>query len=158
MSRTNRDPDNSIFCWSKPPYQKWDWVDLKTILHCPVICECDGVVYVAGRRKTASPWKIQPTPAGNTAIWVLEKGKLDPFICLARDGAAAYAGLISRQKNGLLMSYYSQHAYLGGVEPADTYSSQFLAELDDPALARTGPDDIFIVEIDTQEEGRELRF
>ena len=56
------------------------------------------------------------------------------------------------------MSYYSQHAYLGGVEPADTYSSQFLAELDDPALARTGPDDIFIVEIDTQEEGRELRF
>jgi len=48
--------------------------------------------------------------------------------------------------------------YLGGVVPADTYTSGFLSELDDRALRMTGPADIFLAEIDTEEEGREVRF
>lgn len=158
VSRTNRDPDDSIFYWSNPPYKEWNWVDLKTQIHCPVICEADGVVYVAGRRRTNTHWKTQPTPAGNTAIWVLQKGEVTPFIALASEGDAAYPGLISTQQKQLLMSYYSQHAYLGGVESAETYSNNYLSEIDDPALLRTNPDDIFIAEIDTQEESHELRF
>lgn len=56
------------------------------------------------------------------------------------------------------MSYYSQHAYLGGVVPADTYTSAFLPELDERALRMTGPADIFLAEIDTEAEGHEVRF
>lgn len=158
VSRTNRDPDDSIFYWSKPPYREWDWVDLKTRIHCPAICDCHGVLYVAGRRSTDTRWKIQPTPAGNTAIFVLEKGKVEPFLALASEGDAAYPGLIATGPHTLVMSYYSQHAYLGGVVPADTNTSGFLPELDDRSLRMTGPADIFLAEIDTEEEGHELRF
>ena len=158
VTRTNREPDDTIFYRSKPPYTKWDWVDLKTRIHCPVLCECDGVVYVAGRRTTATAWKTQPTPAGNTGIFILAEGKVDPFLALASEGDAAYPGLIRRRKNRLLISYYSQHAYLNGVIQADTYAQDFLQDTEDKGPRMSGPADIFIAEIDTKETGHEVRF
>jgi hypothetical protein len=54
-------------------------------------------------------------PPGSTAIWTVEKGKATPLIALPTDGDSAYPGLISTQQGKLVISYYSQHAYMSGV-------------------------------------------
>lgn len=135
ISRTKyREPDNSLFYFSKPPYEDWECVDLKTRIHCPVFCESGGKVYVAGRRNPSAPWISQSTPAGNTGIWLVEKGKVIPVLALPSDGDAAYPGLISLKPVKLLISYYSQHAYRSGVicgltpHSADIYTAEIAIE------------------------------
>jgi len=134
IARSTRSPDHSLFYSSKWPYQKWERVDLKVTIHCPVFCESDGRLYVAGRRRIDAPWKPQLTPAGNTGIFIAEKGKVEPLLALPSDGDAAYPGLISREPGKLIISYYSQHAYLSGVicgltpHSADVYMAEIAIE------------------------------
>ncbi len=79
-------------------------------------------------------WKPQVTPAGNTGIFSVEKGKVEPLFALPSDGDAAYPGLISREWGKLIISYYSQHAYLSGVisgstpRVADIYIAEIAVE------------------------------
>ncbi len=120
VARSTRSPDHSLFYSSKPPYEKWERTDLKATIHCPVFCESGGRLYVAGRRRTDALWKPQLTPAGNTGIFIVEKGKVEPLLALPSDGDAAYPGLISRETEKLIISYYSQHAYLNGAICAST--------------------------------------
>jgi hypothetical protein len=131
LSRTDRKPDHSILYTSQPPYEEWNRVDLKTTIHCPVFCENEGRLYVAGRRRTDAPWRPQSTPPGNTAIFLVDRGGATPFFALPSDGDAAYPGLLSRQPGRLLISYYSQHAYLSGVlQPASPHSADiYIAEI-----------------------------
>jgi len=74
------------------------------------------------------------TPAGNTGIFIAEKGKVEPLLALPSDGDAAYPGLISREPGKLIISYYSQHAYLSGVicgltpHSADVYMAEIAIE------------------------------
>ena len=131
IARSARVPDHSLFYWSKPPYRHWEGVDLKITVHCPVFCESNRQLYVAGRRQTDAPWRPQPTPAGNTGIFAVQKNKVEPVFALSSDGDAAYPGLISREPGRLIISYYSQHAYLSGVVKAlAPYPSDvFMAEI-----------------------------
>lgn len=115
ISRSTRKPDHSLFYVSQPPYQKWERTDLKIRIHCPVFCESQGQIYVAGRRDTAAPWTPQSTPPGNTGIFLVERRNVQPLFALPSDGDAAYPGLITQEAGKLIISYYSQHAYRGGV-------------------------------------------
>lgn len=131
IARTNRITHHSIFCVSKPPYQKWGCTDLKVLLQSPVLCECGDKVLAAGRRDPAAPWISQSTPAGNTGIFFVEKERLQPFLALPTDGDAAYPGLFYRGDGKLLISYYSQHAYRSGAIVPSTANSDdvYLAEI-----------------------------
>lgn len=160
VSRTAREPDDSILYFSRPPYTKWEWVDLKTRIHCPVLCENKGKVYVAGRRDTAAPWVPQSSPAGNTGVFLLDKEGVSPVVAVPSDGDAAYPGLISRTPGRLLMCYYSQHAYAGGVVKPKRHNLDYLQEWLEKdknypfarAVLMSGPNDIFIAEIDLDTE------
>jgi len=129
--RSSRNPDHSLLYVSQPPYEKWSRMDLKTTIHCPVFCETGGRLYVAGRRRTNTIWRMQLTPSGNTGIFLVEREGVAPFFALPSDGDAAYPGLISREPGKLLISYYSQHAYLSGVlQGASPHSSDiYIAEI-----------------------------
>jgi hypothetical protein len=115
VSRSSRKPDHSLLYSSSPPYESWERADLGTTIHCPILCETAGELYVAGRRRTDAPWIAQATPAGNTGIFRVKGRKVEPLLALPSDGDAAYPGLISMEPSKFLISYYSQHAYLGGV-------------------------------------------
>jgi hypothetical protein len=134
IARSNRKPDHSLLYTSQPPYQRWDRIDLKMTIHCPVFCENQGQIYVAGRRRIDDPWKQQTMPSGNTGIFLVHKDGVEPFLALPSDGDAAYPGLISLEPGKLLISYYSQHAYCSGViheqspHSADIYIAEISTE------------------------------
>ena len=115
IARSTRKPDHSLFYSSRPPYRRWKCIDLKVTIHCPVFCQTEGKLYVAGRRRIDAPWKPQSSPAGNTSIFIVKKGQVEPFLALPTYGDAAYPGLISPEPGQLVISYYSQHAYLSGA-------------------------------------------
>ena len=131
IARTSRRPDHSIFYYSKPPYEEWYGVDLKVTIHSPVFCVTKDGIYVAGRRRIEEPWIPQTTPAGNTGIFMVERGKVKPLIALPSCGDAAYPGLILYKSKRLLISYYSQHAYISGVLPPRSPNSSdiYIAEI-----------------------------
>ncbi len=157
VSRSKRDPDDSLFYWSRPPYEKWDCMDLGTRIHSPVFYECSGTVYVAGRVNPAGIWFPQHDPAGNTGIFRIDKSGVTPLLALPSDGDAAYPGLISPEPGRLIITYYSQHAYLSGTVGFSSYTQDFAKEwLDEEryplSLELTGPSDIFVAEIDVEAE------
>jgi hypothetical protein len=155
VSRTKLPDNTSIFYCSSPPYQDWEAVNLGTMIHCPVIREVGGGLYVAGRRDPKTPWLAQYPPAGNTGIFALEKGTVTPVLALPSDGDAAYPGLLELDNGHMLVSYYSQHAYLSGAVVAQQYVHPYLAEYRvgrtvANAAGNAGPCDIFLAEIDLQ--------
>jgi hypothetical protein len=144
ITRTNRKPWHSLFFSSRPPYKEWNRTDLKTTIHCPCFAECNGQLFVAGRRWWEELWIPQKLyPQGTTAIWTVKKGKIIPFWALPTDGDSGYPGLISTETGTLLMSFYSQHAYTSGDIPWKIKPRSL--ELTDLWLT---DDDIFIAEID----------
>lgn len=52
---------------------------------------------------------------GRTAIFRVDRGRAEIIIVLPSEGDTAYPGLLYREPKRLIVSYYSQHAYLGGV-------------------------------------------
>ena len=171
VSRTKRDGHHSLLYISKPPYEDWECVDLKTMIHCPALCESGGKVYVAGRRDATTSWIPQLSPAGNTGIFRLDRDGVTPVFALPSSGDAAYPGLISLEDNRLIISYYSQHAYLSGVIEADKRSLHHIerwgalrrqAPPPDYSLElahfKNGPADVYIAEIDLAAETTDLSF
>jgi len=130
IARSSRTPDHSLFYSSTPPYREWECTDLGVTIHCPVFCRAGGKLYVAGRRRIEAPWIPQPTPAGNTGIFKFDRGEVKPLVALPTYGDAAYPGLISPKPGRLVISYYSQHAYLSGAvcgrfpDSADIYLAE----------------------------------
>ena len=115
ITRSTRKPDHSLFYISNPPYRVWERVDLGVTIHAPVICESQGKVFVAGRRRTDAPWIPQTTPLGNTGLFLVKRGAVEPILAFPSDGDAAYPGMVSPEAGRLIISYYSQHAYRSGV-------------------------------------------
>ncbi len=162
VSRTKREPHQHSYLYtSRPPYKEWSCVDLETMIHCPALCEFGGKVYVAGRRDPTTTWIPQHTPAGNTAIFLLERDGVTPVFALPSDGDAAYPGLIALEEDRLIIAYYSQHAYLSGVIEAEKKRRHHMVRWGElrrqappPGYSRelshhkTGPADIFVAEID----------
>jgi len=168
VSRTKREPDqHSLLYTSRPPYEEWSCVDLETQIHCPALCASAGQVYVAGRRNPIAPWIPQHSPAGNTGIFRLDRDGVEPVFALPSDGDAAYPGLVSLEPDRLIVSYYSQHAYLSGALEGERKDSPHLARWgvlrrEEPgqelppgyelAHYKSGPVDIFVAEIDVATE------
>jgi len=167
VSRTRREPDqHSLLYTSPPPYAEWSCVDLGVLIHCPALCESAGRVYVAGRRDPTASWIPQHSPAGNTGIFRLDRDGVTPVFALPSDGDAAYPGLLSLEPDRLIVSYYSQHAYLSGVVEGEKRHSPHLARWgvlrrEEPgqvppgyelAHYKTGPVDILVAEIDLAAE------
>ena len=167
VSRTKREPgQHALLYISSPPYEHWSCVDLETLIHCPALCASGDQVYVAGRRDLTAPWVPQHGPAGSTGIFRLDRTGVTPIYALPSDGDAAYPGLLSLEENRLIVSYYSQHAYLSGVIEADkkrlhhierwaalrreTPPPDYPHEL---SYFKSGPADIFVAEIDLAAEG-----
>ena len=162
VSRTKREPGQySLLYISQPPYKEWSCVDLETMIHCPALCESGGQVYVAGRRDPTAPWIQQHSPAGNTGIFQLDRKGVTPVLALPTDGDAAYPGLLSIEEDRLIISYYSQHAYLSGVIEGEKRRLHHIErwaalrrEVPPPdyphelSYFKSGPADIFVAEID----------
>ena len=155
---------------SPPPYQEWSCVDLETMIHCPALCESGGKVYVAGRRDPTAPWISQHSPAGNTGIFQLDRDGLTPVLALPSDGDAAYPGLLSLEAGRLIVSYYSQHAYLSGAIEGEKKRLYYIErwgalrrEAPPPgygelSYSMSGPSDIFVAEIDLEAENGDTSF
>ena len=168
VSRTKREPgQHSLLYISKPPYEEWSCVDLKAMIHCPALCESGGQVYVAGRRDSTAPWIPQHSPAGSTGIFRLDHNGVEPVLALPSDGDAAYPGLLSLEDDRLIVSYYSQHAYLSGAIEAEKKRRHYIErwaslrrEVPPPdypnelSYFKSGPSDIFIAEIDLAAENK----
>ena len=165
VSRTKRGSgQHSLLYRSLPPYQEWSCVDLETRIHCPALCESGGKVYVAGRRDPTAPWIPQHSPAGNTGIFQLDRDGLTPVFALPSDGDAAYPGLLSLEAGRLIVSYYSQHAYLSGAIEGEKKRLHYIErwgalrrEAPPPgygelSYSMSGPADIFVAEIDLDAE------
>ena len=117
-----RPHDHSVFYSAFPPYKKWKRIDLRTTIHNPAFCKCDDKLYVVGRSDIAgySPelWpKLQSTPPGNTVIFTVRKGKVEPFFALPSMGDVWKQGLLSIESGKLICAYNSQHAYMTGILP-----------------------------------------
>lgn len=96
---------------------------------------------------------------------------MTPVLALPSDGDAAYPGLLSLEENRLIISYYSQHAYLSGVLEGDKRRLHHIErwaslrrEAPPPdyphelSYFKSGPADVFVAEIDlaAEEESRAL--
>lgn len=143
---------HSVFSCSRPPYTEWEQFDLKASIASPVICECDGKYYVAGRKDSEGympePWLgRQMSSAGSTTIHRLERGKVDPIFALPSDGDVWQPGMISTQPGQLIVSYNSQHAYMSGAvrSKLPVPFSYHRPEI------YLGDNDIYIAELDLEE-------
>ena len=172
VSRTKREPgQHSLLYVSSPPYKEWSCVDLETMIHCPALCKSGEKVYVAGRRDPTASWIPQHSPAGNTGIFLLDRNGVTPVFALPSDGDAAYPGLLSLEEDRLIISYYSQHAYLSGTIEGEKRPSHYIERWgslrreppppDYPyelSYFKSGPADIFVAEIDLTAENESASF
>ena len=173
VSRTKREPgQHSLLYIADPPYEDWSCVDLKALIHCPALCASGDSVYVSGRRDPTASWIPQHAPAGNTGIFRLDADGVTPVLALPSDGDAAYPGLLSVEPDKLIVSYYSQHAYLSGALEADRSPSPHLERWgvlrrEEPGQVtprkelshyKNGPADIYVAEIDLAAENKAAAF
>ena len=169
VSRTREPDQHALLYTSIPPYKEWSCVDLETLIHCPALCESGGKVYAAGRRDPTAPWIPQHSPAGNTGIFLLGRDGVTPVFALPSDGDAAYPGLLSLEADQLIISYYSQHAYLSGVVEGEKRHLPHIERWgalrrDAPPPGyelshfKSGPADIFVAEVDLAAENVEASF
>ena len=126
-------PRSLSYC-AVPPYTAWEH-DL--VLHdgcdAPVMCDCAGQTYLAGRAAAAGHGKPgadgrMPFGAvntfshpsvpfarwGTTGLYLLDRDRAELLVTLPPAADAAYAGLISPEPGKLVLSTYSDVAYISG--------------------------------------------
>ena len=125
-----------LYC-AKPPYVNWEET---LVIHAgcdaPSICESGGEVYLAGRAAASSmglpnpdgtkPFELQNTFShpnhpngprvrwGTTGLYRLRRDRADLLVTMPPGADAAYPGLVSLEPGKLIMSYYSDVAYISG--------------------------------------------
>ena len=120
----NRAQPRSLFFKAAPPYKQWE---LDLVLHegcdAPVMCVCGDAVYLAGRCAIAASRGLHNTfshhsspfsKLGTTGLYRLRPGQADLLVTLPPGADAAYAGLVSLESGKLIMSTYSDVAYISG--------------------------------------------
>lgn len=139
VARSIGDPGYAYFAHAKAPYTDWQTQSLGVLIHAPIFLEHDGAMYVAGRCRydkegvDAMPWQ------SGCAVWKLEFGKVTPVLRMPAWGDCSYPGLIKDPDGRICMSYYSQHAYFGGV------INSSLSRGDDGVPI---PDDVYFAELE----------
>jgi hypothetical protein len=149
VTRRNREPHTALLAIAKAPYTQWENHELGVFIHAPVIAESKGALYVCGRRHAGmegDQGHPHSSPHG-TMIWQLERGRVKPVLRLPAAGDCSYAGMITAEDGRLLVSYYSQHAYLDGV-----VAPQFDHGIDPVANADNAvtlfPSDVYFAEVE----------
>ena len=118
----------ALLYWSRPPYTEWhEGVLLPAGCDAPVICETDDEVYLAGR---CSMWQQEPDPggaktfntfnhaespfarSGTTGLYLLRRDNAQLLVTFPPGADASYCGLVSVEPGKLIMSYYSDVAYI----------------------------------------------
>ncbi len=140
VSRTVKGP-YSVFASAKPPYTEWQTIDMKPMVHAPVMLEHAGALFVAGRSRPETEGITDaPFQGSSLSVWRVDRGSLEPVLRIPASGDCAYAGLIKDPDGHICICYYSQHAYTLGVIPRP---------LPTPNCERAGgPADIFFAEIE----------
>ena len=119
-----RTQPQSLFFRAAPPYENWA-IDLLLPDGCdaPVMCTCGDDVYLAGRCAIAASRGLHNTfshhsspfsKLGTTGLYRLRPGQADLLVTLPPGADAAYAGLVSLESGKLIMSTYSDVAYISG--------------------------------------------
>jgi len=120
----------AVLYWSRPPYTEWhEGIVLPAGCDAPVMCETNGEVYLAGRRTT---WQQEPGPGaaktfntftspdtpfarpGTTGLYLLRRDNAQLLVTFPPGADASYCGLVSVEPGKLIMSYYSDVAYISG--------------------------------------------
>ena len=113
-----------------------DWQETLVIdagCDAPEICESDGQVYLAGCCAAAGQGKPGPDGKrpfdvlntfshpeillarwGTTGLYLLTRDRVELLVTLPPGGDAAYPGLVSPEPGKLVMSTYSDVAYISG--------------------------------------------
>jgi len=130
-----------IFSSSKPPYTDWStMVHLEGRCDAPAICTSGNKVYVAGRVEAAGEsYKSPVLGAGTTGLYELSHGKAKLLLRFPPGADAAYAGLVSPKPGKLVLSTYSDMAYI-----SDSIKPAHFPEY----LYKKSESDIYIAEID----------
>ena len=118
VSRTVDPAVGSVFASSKPPYTDWQTIDMKPLVHAPIMLEHEGEIFVAGRSNPDSEGLTDtPFNGSGLSVWRVTSGKLESVLRIPATGDCSYPGLIKDPDGRICMSYYSQHAYHLGVIP-----------------------------------------
>ena len=136
--RTN---SGGVFSSAKSPYSNWNkMIDLGVRCDAPVICKSGNKIYLAGRIDAPGETPRNPTiHLGTTGLYELTHGKTKLLLSFPPGGDAAYAGLVSPQPGRLVLSTYSDAAYL-----SDAIKPKHFPEY----LYKKSESDIYIAEID----------
>ena len=147
----------AVFYCAKPPYTDTDGgVDLGVSCDSPVMCQSGGEVYLGGRCAALQnpfghlthPGKPLVGPCGTTGLYRLRRGEAKLLVSLPPGGDAAYPGLVSLKPGELIMSYYSDVAYVSGqVKPMHYLQYRY----------KRSECDIYIAEIEVGEHASEVQ-
>ena len=113
--RTNR---ADLYC-SAPPYTEWEKkMTLPDGCDAPVMCTSGNEVYLAGRCRAPYNTFNHPTLPGvrwgTTGLYRLQRDRAELLVTLPPGADAAYPGLVSVESGKLVMSTYSDVAYISG--------------------------------------------
>ena len=122
-----------LYC-AHPPYEKWEEaLVLPAGCDAPAMCQSGGEVYLAGR--CAASWQgeadadgrrpfalqntfnhpeLPMTRWGTTGLYRLRRDRADLLVTMPPGADAAYPGLVALAPGQLIMSYYSDVAYISG--------------------------------------------
>ena len=166
-------PDGELWCvvrtnaavmyCSRPPYTEWEEkLVLAAGCDAPVMCESGGQVYLAGRcagsgsgepgPDGAMPFALQNTfssrespfiRSGTTGLYRLSRDRAELLVLMPPAFDASYPGLVSLEPGKLIMSYYSDVAYVSGeVRPRHFPEYRY----------KTSECDIYIAEIEVGDQ------
>ncbi|MFA7372105.1 MAG: sialidase family protein [bacterium] len=117
ISRSEVRPGQSVMAIAQPPYTDWEIVYLPTTIHCPVMTEYRGEVYLSGRRMVdiEGDDTFPFLDRASLGVWRVERGQVERVLCIPATGDCAYPGMVVDPEGRVCLSYYSQHAYHMGV-------------------------------------------
>jgi hypothetical protein len=144
VARSERKTHHSWLYCARPPYARWKALDLKTVIHCPVILEHKGALYVSGRCAVDATFPFLSRMS--LGLWRLERKGVTPALLIPATGDCAYPGLIKDPAGRICLSYYSQHAYHMGVIPYLLRYEPLPPTHDKGQLL--SPDDVYFAELE----------
>ena len=115
VARSADDKGHAHFAYAKAPYIDWKTQSLGILIHAPIFLEHEGNLYISGRSQhDFEGIESMPRQMGHS-VWRLDFGKAVPVLRMPACGDCSYPGMIKDPDGRICMTYYSQHAYYGGV-------------------------------------------
>jgi len=131
---------------SAPPYTQWeDPVELGVLAHAPAMCSCSGQVFLSGRC-------ISPGGAHNTTgLYRLDRDAAELVLSFPTGYDSSYPGLASPEPGKLVMSFYSDAAYVSRGSATGDMPGMVPLKHFPEFVYKKSECDIYIAEIDVSE-------